>query len=136
VSGNWNLTATYDYGNQLNGMTVLRSKLNPFATELHVPSMADIADQLAFVSAVQQVEKVKEMADVCICPPVQQFSVLQFGSFDELKRIGLVSARGEIERWLKLLDSEGDANLSRQQDGKYSWVNNAKTELSFKERLE
>lgn len=129
VSGNWNLTATHDYGNQLNGMSVLRSKLNPFVKELHVPSMADIADQLAFVSAIQQIEKVKEMADVCISPPVQQYSVLDFSSFDTLKHIGLVSARDEIEKWLKFLDTE--VSTSSRQDGKYSWVNNAKTKLSF-----
>lgn len=129
VSGNWNLTATYDYGNQLNGLSVLQSKLNPFAKDLNVPSMADIADQLAFVSAVQQVEKVKDLADVCICPPVQQYSVLEFDAFDALKRIGLESARKEIEKWLTFLDTEVGA--SSRQDGKYSWVNNAKTKLSF-----
>lgn len=129
VSSNWNLTATHDYGNQLNGMSVLRSKLNPFIKELHVPSMADIADQLAFVSAIQQIEKVKKLADVCISPPVQQYSVLDFGSFDILKQIGLTSARQEIEKWLKFLDTEVSASL--RQDGKYSWVNNAKTKLSF-----
>ena len=129
VSGNWNLTATHDYGNQLNGMSVLKSKINPFAKDLNVPSMADIAGQLAFVSAVQQLEKVKEISDICICPPVQQYSVLEFGAFDELKLIGLECARKEIETWLKILDTE--VGSSTRQDGKYSWVNNAKTKLSF-----
>ena len=129
VSSNWNLTATYDYGNELHGGRVLLSKLNPFAKELSVPSMAEISNQLAFVGAVQQLSKVKELADICISPPVQEYSVLEFSEFDTLKLIGLKTARYEIEKWLRFLDTE--VGESTRQDGKYSWVNNAKSKLTF-----
>ena len=129
VSSNWNLTATYDYGNELHGGRVLLSKLNPFAKELSVPSMAEISNQLAFVGAVQQLSKVKELADICISPPVQKYSVLEFSEFDTLKLIGLKTARYEIEKWLRFLDTE--VGESTRQDGKYSWVNNAKSKLTF-----
>lgn len=129
VSGNWRLLANYDYGNHLSGWKVLFAKLNPFGPNIQVPSMGDIADQLAFVSAVQQVERVKEEADICIFPPVQKYSVLDFGSFDVLRKLGLDSARSAIKKWLRKVEEEAES--SNRQDGKYSWINNTRTKLSF-----
>ncbi len=130
VSANWNLSATYDYGNYLYGLDVLFSYLNPFSSvKVNVPSMASVGDQLVFVTAVQQLQKVKPLADIFISPPVQDFSPMDYGQLDKLKQIGLICGREEIDKWLKVVDATG--TVSNRYCGKYSWVNNAKTKLSF-----
>jgi len=67
--------------------------------------MADIANQLAFVSACRQVERVKGLADLYILPPVRGHSVLEFGAFTILKQIGLTYGGEEIDKWLQRFDA-------------------------------
>jgi hypothetical protein len=67
--------------------------------------MADIANQLAFVSACRQVERVKGLADLYILPPVGGYSTLEFGAFQTLKEIGLSYGGSEIDKWLKKFDA-------------------------------
>ena len=83
--------------------------------------MSDIANQLAFVSACRQVERVKGMADLYILPPVRDYSTLEFGAFEVLKEIGLKYGGNEIDKWLKRFDP-GEGFQS-------AWLQNAKEQL-------
>lgn len=67
--------------------------------------MADIANQLAFVSACRQVERVKGLADLYILPPVRDYSVLQFGAFSTLKDIGLKFGGVTLDKWLQKFEA-------------------------------
>ena len=80
---------------------------------LQVPTMADIADQLAFVAACRQVERVKGMADLYIVPPVNDYSTLQFGDFDTIRDIGLRYGGSEIDKWLN--------SFNPGEGYKYAW---------------
>ena len=85
--------------------------------------MSDIANQLAFVSACRQVERVKGLADLYIVPPVASFSVLEFGSFEELKKIGLTHGRVEVDKWLKTFDAGEGFKSAWFQNSNSSSVN-------------
>ena len=75
--------------------------------------MSDIATQIAYVSACRQIQRVKGVADLYIMPPISQYSVLDFGHFDEIKKVGLDFGRQSIDRWLASLPSKGK---------KYGWL--------------
>lgn len=59
VSSDWALDADHNYGDSLTGLSVVISRWNPWGKEKLVPSMADISDQLAFISATEQMERAK-----------------------------------------------------------------------------
>lgn len=65
--------------------------------------MSDIATQIAFVSACRQIQRVKGVADLYIVPPVNRYSTLDFGFFEEIKQIGLDYGRLSIDSWLQSL---------------------------------
>jgi len=78
-----------NYGDTLSGWWLLWKRWNPFSAPVKVPSLPEIQSRLAFVSCVRQLEQVK-CADYCtyIRPPIDGFKSLQFGSFDEIMKIG------------------------------------------------
>ncbi|CAE7820306.1 sws [Symbiodinium microadriaticum] len=115
VSGEWSLQATHNYGDFLSGASVLLSKWNPFSKEAqNVPSMSDIATQIAYVSACRQIQRVKGVADLYIVPPISQYSVLDFGHFEEIKQVGLDFGRQSIDKWLE--------SLPAKKKGQYGWL--------------
>lgn len=66
VSSDWALCADHNYGDTLTGLSVVISRWNPWGKEKLVPSMADIGDKLAYISAREQLERAKVGA-VCLC---------------------------------------------------------------------
>lgn len=74
--------------------------------------MADIATQIAFVSACRQIRRVRGIADLYIIPPVDKYSVLDFQKCHELRQIGLEYGREVIEKWLSSLTVEEKKRLS------------------------
>jgi predicted acylesterase/phospholipase RssA len=77
-----------------------------------VPSMADIATQIAFVSACRQIRRVKGIADLYILPPVDKYSVLDFHYVQEIRQIGLDYGREAIAKWLDSLPIDQRHRLS------------------------
>jgi hypothetical protein len=74
--------------------------------------MADIATQIAFVSACRQIRRVKGIADLYILPPVDKYSVLDFQCVTEIRQIGLDYGREAIAKWLDSLPIEEKNRLS------------------------
>ena len=56
---------------------------------MNVPSQAEIQSRLAYVSCVGKLESVKA-AGYCeyIRPPIDKYSTMQFGAFEEIKEVG------------------------------------------------
>ncbi|XP_046669459.1 neuropathy target esterase sws isoform X2 [Homalodisca vitripennis] len=77
-----------NYGDDLSGWWLLLKRL-PFTSPVKVPNLPDIQSRLAYVSCVRQLEEVKN-SDYCeyIRPPIDKYTTLQFGSFDEIKDVG------------------------------------------------
>lgn len=74
--------------------------------------MADIATQIAFVSACRQIRRVKGVADLYILPPIDKYSVLDFQCHKEIRQIGLDYGREVISKWLESLPNEVKVRLS------------------------
>ncbi|XP_074600468.1 patatin like phospholipase domain containing sws [Brevipalpus obovatus] len=87
-------TDLYNYGDTLNGWWLLWKRWNPFCEPIKVPSLPEIQSRLAFVSCVQQLERVKN-SEYCtyIRPPIDKWKTLQFGSFDEIKEVGYIHGK-------------------------------------------
>ncbi|XP_055349983.1 patatin-like phospholipase domain-containing protein 7 isoform X2 [Paramacrobiotus metropolitanus] len=78
-----------NYGDELSGWWLLWKKLNPFATPVRVPNMAEVQTRLAFVSCVRTLEMVKK-SDYCVYvrPPIESFKTLEFNKFDLIASLG------------------------------------------------
>lgn len=61
--------------------------------------MADIGDQLAFISATEQMKRAKTMANLFMGPPVKHYTALDFSKFDEIRQIGLSYGREQVNDW-------------------------------------
>lgn len=77
-----------NYGDSLNGFSVLVSRL-PFFKTIHVPDNFEVQLRLAYVSCVGKLEAVKT-SGYCeyIRPPIDKYGTLQFDLFDEIKEVG------------------------------------------------
>lgn len=67
VSSDWALGADHNYGDSLTGLSVVISRWNPWGKEKLVPSMADIGDKLAYISACEQLERAKVLVSILTC---------------------------------------------------------------------
>ena len=78
-----------NYGDALNGWSVLFSRWNPFGKPMNVPSQEEIQSRLAYVSCVGKLEHVKT-AGYCeyIRPPIDKYGTMQFNAFEEIKEVG------------------------------------------------
>ena len=58
--------------------------------------------RLAYVSCVRQLELVKE-ADYCeyVRPPIDKYTTLQFGAFDEINEVGYIHGKALFSAWTK-----------------------------------
>ena len=81
-----------NYGDSLNGFAVFFSRYNPFSKTINVPSQTEIQSRLAYVSCVGKLESVKAASRAGHCeyvrPPIDKYSTMQFGSFDEIREVG------------------------------------------------
>ena len=58
VSGEWTMKGS-NYGDKLSGFSIILNKIMGSKVQWKIPSMADISSQLAYVSAVKQMETAK-----------------------------------------------------------------------------
>ncbi len=77
------------YDDTLSGFWVLLNRLNPFSSYPNPPTLGEIQARLAYVSSVDALEKAKAMPGCrYIVPPVKEYGTLEFGSFDEIYKVG------------------------------------------------
>lgn len=78
---------------------ILANRLNPLAQPLQVPSIFEILSRCAFLSSVQKVDALKELADLYLHPPTEQFSMFDWDRLDEMAEVGYQHARLLISNW-------------------------------------
>ncbi|KAI0986668.1 hypothetical protein GJ496_005408 [Pomphorhynchus laevis] len=89
-----------NYGDSVSGWWLLWKKINPWASAVKIPDMAEIQTRLAYVSCQQQLEFVKQMIRCeYIRPPIDRFGSLQFGAFQELREIGYTYGKAVFHNW-------------------------------------
>lgn len=78
-----------NYGDSLSGLWVIFNRWNPFSKHPNVPTMAEIQLRLTYVASVNALEKAKRTPGVIyLRPPIEQFSTLDFGRFEEIYKVG------------------------------------------------
>ncbi|XP_053573914.1 patatin-like phospholipase domain-containing protein 6 isoform X2 [Bombina bombina] len=102
-----------NYGDSLSGWWLLWKRLNPWATKVMVPDMAELQCRLSYVSCVHQLESVK-LSGYCeyLNPPVQRFSTNDFHRFQEIHEVGYEYGRLIFTEWQR-----GDVIKKMLQDG-------------------
>ena len=91
----------HDYGDGLSGFWLFLMKWNPFSSHKAVPNMTEISQQLIFVAACRQVNRVKSLADLYIIPPVEAYTTLDFKKIVEIRELGYNTAKERVKEWLK-----------------------------------
>lgn len=79
---------------------ILANRLNPLARQkLQVPTLFEVLSRCASLSSVQQVEALKEQADLYLHPPVEPFSMFDWHRLDEMADVGYKYARVMLRDW-------------------------------------
>ncbi|KAI8802399.1 hypothetical protein BJ742DRAFT_832941 [Cladochytrium replicatum] len=102
--GNVDDTSPIDYGDSLSGWWVILNRwFNPFPSAAkRVPQIAEIQSRLAYVSSVKQLEEAKNLEGVLyIHPPVSKFGILEFGSHEEIEKVGYEFGKDMVKKWRK-----------------------------------
>eukprot|EP01104_Vermistella_antarctica_P014681 TRINITY_DN4671_c0_g1_i1.p1 TRINITY_DN4671_c0_g1~~TRINITY_DN4671_c0_g1_i1.p1 ORF type:complete len:1600 (+),score=389.07 TRINITY_DN4671_c0_g1_i1:371-5170(+) len=90
----------HNYGDSVSGWWLLWQKINPFASEVNIPSLDKIQSNLAYVACAQQLESIR-MQESCVYmrPPIEDYGTLDFDRFDEIVDAGYKYAMEEIGKW-------------------------------------
>ncbi len=78
---------------------VLRNWLNPFGKPFNLPNIVDLMMRTTLLASVQKTESVKKIVDLYIQPPVGQFGLMQFDSFDAIAAAGYQHAKTALAAW-------------------------------------
>jgi predicted acylesterase/phospholipase RssA/CRP-like cAMP-binding protein len=81
----------------LSGWTLLLNRLNPFATPIPLPHLMDIVNRTITLYSASVVEQTRAAADLMLIPPVQDYSLTQFHSYEDLIQIGYDYATKKFE---------------------------------------
>merc|ERR1712216_840971 len=76
---------------------VLLSRWNPFVRSMNVPTQADVAGELLYVSSTRHTKEMAQLADLYLKPPVDNYSTLEFKKYDEIFDIGYAYAAPKIQ---------------------------------------
>ncbi len=103
VSRPHELTKKYDFGWSVSGWQVLWSRLNPFVSRAHVPSLMGNPMRTLGVNAVHQMKSSDIVADLLIQPDVRQFSSMDYAAFEQIVDAGYQAALPKLREWQKVI---------------------------------
>jgi predicted acylesterase/phospholipase RssA len=79
---------------------ILRNRMNPFArAKWKVPTIFEVLSRCASLSSVQQVEQLKQRADLYLHPPVDTFSMFDWHRIVELADAGYGYTVEKLAEW-------------------------------------
>jgi lysophospholipid hydrolase len=100
VGARRDLAMTYHFGDSLSGLQVLWSRINPFATnKVAAPNIVSILLRAQELNSIHTRASRIQGVSLYLNPPVDQFSLLDQDSFEELVNIGYRHAREKIAAW-------------------------------------
>lgn len=100
VSPKVDLAMKSSYGDELSGWRVLARRLNPFGESMEVPGIASVLMRTTVLASSSMQNRIAREADFRICPPLEEFGLLDFKSFARIEDIGYRHAREQLEKWL------------------------------------
>ena len=87
------------FGDAISGWTILSRGVNPFADSLDVPSIANVLMRATLLGSWSAQATNAQNADLCLCPPVGDAGLLEFGAFEGVADAGYGYAAHELEKW-------------------------------------
>lgn len=100
VSGQFDLSKPYHFGESVSGLELIVSRINPFArTKLRAPNLVSIMLRTAELSSVREQGVQARRADLFLNPPVAQFGVLDLKCLDTFVDVGYRYASEKIAEW-------------------------------------
>lgn len=94
VSATANMQVTTPIEGAINGLYVLWRKVT--RKPLGIPAINDILMQSAMIASTNTLDKTKQMADIYIDLPVDQYGLLDFNKLKEIAEIGYQAAKKQI----------------------------------------
>ena len=100
------LLRDYRFGPSVSGWQALAAKLNPLQRrDRSAPLLLESLLRVLALNDVHQAKTKRGFADVYIRPPVEQFNILDFGSYQQIADIGYRSAMEVLKEWEGLSSS-------------------------------
>jgi len=154
VSGEWTMKGG-NYGDILSGYSIMKnffsfssffssssSSSTTSPRSIKIPSMGDISSQLAYVSAVKQIETAKNFfTDLYLQPPIRHFGIMDFQKINEILSASDPYVSSMISKYKQHQSSFFSSRLIRQGGGGVVSNNNSSQildvddeDISFKGR--
>jgi predicted acylesterase/phospholipase RssA len=88
------------------GWSLLWRRIWPFAEAEETPGIVDILYRTAVLGSTGTANRMRQLADLVVRPPVARFKTLEFDPIEELVRIGRDAAKPVLEDWLESLERD------------------------------
>jgi lysophospholipid hydrolase len=89
----------FDFGPSVSGWNVLWRRLNPLAKPAAVPTILDVVAGIVDTNSRHHLARVQQQCDLLIEPPVGQFGLLEFGSYEKIIEIGYQYTRQVLSQY-------------------------------------
>jgi len=90
---------TYQFGTSISGWQVLWNRLNPFTESPPMPSILGNIMRVLDVNGLYRERLARDLADLIIQLPVEEFGTLEFEPHDEIVEIGYRTTQQALEMW-------------------------------------
>jgi NTE family protein/lysophospholipid hydrolase len=91
------LTHREPFPEVISGWRVLARRANPFGKPMHVPQLASVLVRTTLLGSSSTQNLMAQRADLVLRPPLEQFGLLEFKSFDQIVDIGYRHALERLE---------------------------------------
>jgi predicted acylesterase/phospholipase RssA len=93
--------SNFDLETSIGGWGILFNRLNPFSKRLRVPSLIGTMMQSVIINSVRQSKDSESLADIIIYPNTKKFSIMDYGNFAEISKVGYEAAMESLPTWNK-----------------------------------
>jgi predicted acylesterase/phospholipase RssA len=100
------LIRDYRFGTSVSGVQTLLYELAPLGRkDSAAPLIFESLLRVLALNDVHQAKTKRALADLYIRPPVEQFNILDFGSYERIAQIGYESGRAALASWSRLAEA-------------------------------
>jgi len=96
------LAGDYTFGPSLSGWKVLWSRINPFQSTIQIPKPLVLFMRVIEFNRIRRNSMERNYADLYIRPPIEQFDMLEFESYEEMIEMGYQTALPQLKAWMEL----------------------------------
>jgi len=101
ASPEMDMNQNYRFSASFSGWKALFDRFNPFSTGEHAPQIMNIMMRTIEVNTVSHLDDSKELTDMFIQPPINNFSIKDFDAYEAIIEVGYQEGKKCIEEWQK-----------------------------------